>query len=54
MGKALLFLLPSEKRFLAYLNWAKVTLNEYEFPENKLAQIQSAMENMVEKNYFLY
>ena len=27
---------------------------EYEVPENKLADIQSPMENLIEKNYFLY
>ncbi len=53
-GKALLFLLPSEKKFLAYLNRAGVELNEFEFPIEKIADIQSAMENLVEKNYFLY
>lgn len=31
-GKALLFLLPSEKKFLAYLHRAGVNLNEFEFP----------------------
>jgi len=38
-GKALLLLLPEEKDYLKYLKTAKVTLNEYEFPENKLANI---------------
>lgn len=54
VGKALLFLLPQEKKFLAYLDQAGVKLLEYEFPENKLADIQSPMENLIEKNYFLY
>ena len=39
-GKALLFLLESELGFLRYLQKSKVPLNEYEFPESKLANIQ--------------
>ena len=39
-GKALIFLLPEEKGYLAHLKLAKVQLNEFEFPENKLANIQ--------------
>lgn len=38
-GKALLFLLKSEINFLKYLRQARVLLNEYEFPEKKLAKI---------------
>ena len=53
-GKALLFLLKSEINFLKYLRQARVLLNEYEFPESKLAKIQSAYEKMVENTYFLY
>ena len=33
---------------------ANVKLNEYEFPENKLAKVQSQFEKLVENNYFLY
>lgn len=33
---------------------AKVPLNEYEFPMNKLANVQSQLENLVSKNYFLH
>lgn len=39
-GKALLFLLPSELVYLKHLKCAGVTLNEFEFPESKLANIQ--------------
>ena len=35
-GRALLFLLPEEVAFLKYLKQAKVALNEYEFPANKV------------------
>jgi len=38
-GKALIFLVPEEKEYLKHLKLAKVILNEYEFPMNKLASI---------------
>jgi len=44
VGKALLFLLPSELGFLRYLKDAKVPLNEYEFPKSKVANVQSQLE----------
>ncbi len=53
-GKALLFLLPSELGFLRYLKQARVPLNEYEFPENKVAAVQGQLEALVEKNYHLH
>lgn len=40
-GHALLFLLPSELSFLKYLKELKVPLEEYEFPKNKVANIQA-------------
>jgi ATP-dependent RNA helicase DDX18/HAS1 len=39
-GKALLFLLPEELGFLKYLRAARVAMNEYEFPDNKVANVQ--------------
>ncbi len=33
---------------------AKVPLNEYEFPSNKIANVQSQLEKLVEKNYYLH
>ena len=48
-----MFLLPSELGFLRYLKQAKVPLNEYEFPTNKVSNIQSQLEKLVEKNYYL-
>lgn len=33
---------------------AKVLLNEYEFPTSKLANVQSQLEKLVEKNYYLH
>ena len=39
-GRALLFLLPSELGFLKYLGAAKVGMNEYEFPDSKIVNVQ--------------
>ena len=39
-GRALLFLLPEELGFLKYLRAARVAMNEYDFPENKVANVQ--------------
>eukprot|EP00744_Colponema_vietnamica_P001842 GILI01003003.1.p1 GENE.GILI01003003.1~~GILI01003003.1.p1 ORF type:complete len:473 (+),score=143.46 GILI01003003.1:493-1911(+) len=52
-GRALLFLLPEELGFLRYLKKAKVPLNEYEFPQNKVANVQNQLERLIEKNYHL-
>ena len=52
-GRALLFLTPEEAGFLRYLRAAKVTLNEYEFPSNKVANVSSQLERLIEKNYYL-
>ena len=53
-GRALLFLLPSELGFLKYLRAAKATLNEYEFPVKKISNVQSQLERLIEKNYYLH
>ncbi|KAK7454482.1 ATP-dependent RNA helicase [Stygiomarasmius scandens] len=53
-GRSLLFLLPSELGFLRYLKDAKVPLNEYDFPANKISNIQSQLEKLLQKNYFLH
>ncbi|CAA91949.1 ATP-dependent RNA helicase has1 [Schizosaccharomyces pombe] len=52
-GKSLMFLAPSELGFLRYLKTAKVSLNEFEFPANKVANVQSQLEKLVSKNYYL-
>ena len=54
LGKALLLLLPQELGFLRYLKKSNVPLNEYEFGENKLANIQAQFERLIEKNYHLH
>ncbi len=53
-GKSLMFLIPQELGFLRYLKAAKVPLNEYEFPPNKIANIQSQLEKLIKNNYWLH
>ncbi|KAJ7128992.1 P-loop containing nucleoside triphosphate hydrolase protein [Mycena crocata] len=53
-GKSLLFLLESELGFLRYLKQAKVPLNEFSFPGNRIANIQSQLEKLLQKNYYLH
>jgi len=54
VGKSLLFLLESELGFLRYLKESKVPLNEYSFPVDKVANVQSQLEKLLQKNYFLH
>ena len=53
-GNALIFLLPEELMFLKYLRQAKVPLNEYEFDKSKVYNIQTQLEKLISKNYFLH
>ncbi|SCU98604.1 LAMI_0F15478g1_1 [Lachancea mirantina] len=53
-GKSLMFLTPNELGFLRYLKAAKVPLNEYEFPSNKIANVQSQLEKLIKSNYYLH
>lgn len=53
-GKSLMFLNPNELGFLRYLKAAKVPLNEYEFPANKIANVQSQLEKLIRSNYYLH
>eukprot|EP01129_Flabellula_baltica_P014690 TRINITY_DN7109_c0_g1_i1.p1 TRINITY_DN7109_c0_g1~~TRINITY_DN7109_c0_g1_i1.p1 ORF type:complete len:583 (-),score=161.10 TRINITY_DN7109_c0_g1_i1:19-1728(-) len=53
-GKALLFLLPSELKFLQFLRDQNVKLEEYAFPANKISNIQAQLEKLVSKNYYLH
>lgn len=48
-----MFLTPSELGFLRYLKAAKVPLNEYEFPNKKIANVQSQLEKLISSNYWL-
>lgn len=52
-GKSIMFLTPSELGFLRYLKAAKVPLNEYEFPNKKIANVQSQLEKLISSNYWL-
>ncbi|CAK7198436.1 ATP-dependent RNA helicase [Sporothrix eucalyptigena] len=53
-GKSLLFLLPSEVGFLAYLREARVPVVEYEFPTNKVRNVQAQLEKLLAQNYYLH
>jgi len=52
-GHALMILRPEELGFLRYLKKANVPLNEFEFSWNKVSNIQSQLEKLITKNYFL-
>ena len=39
--------------FLKYLKAAKVNLNEYDFPANKVSNVQPALEKLVSRKRFL-
>ncbi|EPE09292.1 atp-dependent rna helicase has1 [Ophiostoma piceae UAMH 11346] len=53
-GKSLLFLLPSEAGFLAYLREARVPVVEYDFPANKVRNVQAQLEKLLAQNYYLH
>uniref|UniRef100_A0A674JAJ7 ATP-dependent RNA helicase n=1 Tax=Terrapene triunguis TaxID=2587831 RepID=A0A674JAJ7_9SAUR len=53
-GHALLILRPEELGFLRYLKQARVPLSEFEFSWSKISDIQSQLEKLIEKNYFLH
>ncbi|KAM9909271.1 hypothetical protein OXX80_010953 [Metschnikowia pulcherrima] len=53
-GKSLMFLTPSELGFLRYLKAANVPLNEYEFPSNKIANVQSQLNKLIKSNFWLH
>lgn len=52
-GRALLFLLEHELGFLRFLRQKKVRPNEYEFPTEKLAQINEQFLKLTERNFYL-
>ncbi|CAE6516646.1 unnamed protein product [Rhizoctonia solani] len=53
-GKSLMFLLESELGFLRYLKEARVPLNEFSFPAEKVANVQTQLEKLLQKNYYLH
>lgn len=52
-GKSLMFLQPNELGFLKYLKEARVPVVEFEFPSKKLVNVQSQLEKLISKNYYL-
>lgn len=54
VGKSLLFLMESELGFLRYLKEAKVPLNEFVFPADRIENVQTQLESLLAKNYNLY
>ncbi|KFA72461.1 hypothetical protein S40288_08357 [Stachybotrys chartarum IBT 40288] len=52
-GRSLMFLLPSEVGFLTHLKAARVPVVEFEFPKNKVKNIQSSLEKLIGQNYLL-
>ncbi|EFC45771.1 DEAD/DEAH box helicase family protein [Naegleria gruberi] len=54
VGRALLFLLPSETGFLKYLSESNIPLNELDFPRTKMSNIQDQLEKIISSNYYLF
>ncbi|KAK6226409.1 ATP-dependent RNA helicase HAS1 [Colletotrichum tabaci] len=52
-GRSLMFLQPSEVGFLTHLKEARVPVVEFDFPANKIANIQSLLEKLINQNYYL-
>jgi ATP-dependent RNA helicase DDX18/HAS1 len=53
-GHALLILCPEESGFFRYLKQSKVPLNQFDFSWSKVSDIQSQLEKLIKKNYFLH
>ena len=49
----MMFLQPNEVGFLGHLKEAKVPLVEFELPPKKILDIQSQLEMLIGKNYYL-
>ncbi|ATY59587.1 ATP-dependent RNA helicase DDX18 [Cordyceps militaris] len=52
-GRSLLFLQPSEVGFLSHLKAARVPVVEFEFPTRKIVNVQSQLEKLIGKNFYL-
>merc|ERR1711939_408700 len=52
-GRSLMFLQPNEVGFLGHLKEARVPLVEFEIPPKKIVDIQSQLEMLIGKNYYL-
>ena len=49
VGKALLMIIPNEINFIRMLQLYKIKLDEFQFPEKKLAKVQEQLEKLVNK-----
>lgn len=52
-GRSLMFLQPSEVGFLKHLKEARVPVVEFEFPAQKIVNVQSQLEKLIGQNYYL-
>lgn len=48
-----MFLQPSEIGFLKHLKDARVPLVEFEFPSQRIMNIQPQLEKLISQNYYL-
>lgn len=48
-----MFLQPSEVGFLSHLKAARVPVVEFDFPANKIVNVQSQLEKLISQNYYL-
>ncbi|QUC22740.1 uncharacterized protein UV8b_06981 [Ustilaginoidea virens] len=53
-GRSLLFLQPNEVGFLSHLKAARVPVVEFDFPSKKIVNVQSQLEKLIGKNYYLH
>ena len=49
VGKALLMIMPNEINFIRMLQLYKIKLDEFQFPEKKLAKVQEQLEKLVNR-----
>ncbi|KPM45707.1 ATP-dependent RNA helicase HAS1 [Neonectria ditissima] len=52
-GRSLMFLQPNEVGFLSHLKSARVPVVEFDFPANKIVNVQSQLEKLISHNYYL-
>ncbi|KAF5020245.1 hypothetical protein F66182_7723 [Fusarium sp. NRRL 66182] len=52
-GRSLMFLQPNEVGFLSHLKAARVPVVEFDFPANKIVNVQSQLEKLLNQNYYL-
>ncbi|OAQ65144.1 ATP-dependent RNA helicase DDX18 [Pochonia chlamydosporia 170] len=52
-GRSLLFLQPNEVGFLSHLKTARVPVVEFDFPTKHIQNVQSQLEKLIGKNYYL-